>query len=230
MKKLFPSILEAILFAMNDARIQSAAGHLNEHLMFLVLHLDEMEQIHARHQHGHHERNEQNQVDLVDDIINELKQDDGVSISDEGELHAERVGDDNNREQMEEAEEAANGDEVEEEQSKKSKYDSFDIKSVMNILILALEQNECAIHARIAALNWLSSLLMDLPFHYIPIEKLLNVCFMRLCDPMEIHDVLDSEHERRLHEAVTSMTLEVLAPDSYHTVRCIAAIAHCRKK
>eukprot|EP01083_Nonionella_stella_P046431 124359_1 len=88
-----------------------------------------------------------------------------------------------------------------------NKYDSFDIKSVMNILIDALQQNEeCAIQSRIASLKWISQLLLDgLPLVHIPHDKLLSVCFQRLCDKDRDND-----------NTVTHMTLEVLALLSKH--------------
>merc|ERR1719242_914917 len=218
LKRLYPSILRAILYAMNDKLIQSTAQLLNGHLMELVLHLDPFDD----EENGHNEEEEERQpleviqsksatpaisavtkgqsVDdtqdsgdmrdndnLVDYLMNELKEDDVNLIS---------------------------GDEDPEDiplHHAHSKYDSFDIKSVMNILIDALQDEQCAIHSRLAALDWISSLLVDLPFHHIPNDKLLSVCFTRLCDTDS-----DDARTRRLQNEVTNKTLEVLARLSLH--------------
>ena len=228
LKRLYPRILKAILYAMNDGVIQSTAQVLNGHLMELVLHLDPLDDIDNEEEangiNSVHDGNpykhkgdmegivgvqsgmqsqsatpgvvasaaisSKEEDNLVDYLMNELKEDDGVNLM---------SGD----EEM--TEENASGS------YPQSKYDSFDIKSVMNILIDALQDEQCAIHSRLAALDWISSLLVDLPFHHIPNDKLLSVCFTRLCDT-------DSNDAgvRQLQNEVTNKTLEVLARLSLH--------------
>ena len=62
--------------------------------------------------------------------------------------------------------------------------DKFDIHSVLDVLIKLLENENCVIYTRIAALKWLSNLLIDLPISEFEtrVQRLISVCFARLSD------------------------------------------------